>query len=193
MAKARAKRYFQILELIEQCKPWSIIEVGVWNGDRAIAMATAALKHRAVVHYSGFDLFEDATPETNVDELNAKSNQTVASVSNKLNQFADRYPGFSFTLMRGNTRETLKPQIADFVYIDGGHSVETIRSDYEALRESPVIVFDDYYRPDSKGNGADLSRFGANAIVDQIPGSQVLDSTDPLNVGGTVHLAVVRL
>ena len=58
-------------------------------------------------------------------------------------------PTAAITLVRGNTRETLKPISADFVYIDGGHSIETIQGDYDALKSSPVIVFDDFYIPDN--------------------------------------------
>jgi len=198
---AKAMRYGQILGLIEQVKPETIIEIGVWNGVRATEMALAALAHSPRVHYTGYDLFEEATEETNRDELNAKRNCTLADVAARLEAFGRDNPGFSFGLVKGNTRETLKEKhlVADFVYIDGGHSVETIRSDYAAVKDSPVVVFDDYYKPDAEGKGADLAKFGANELIDGIRWSdhdyleaEVLPSTDPLNVGGTVHLAVVR-
>lgn len=165
----------------------------MWNGDRAIEMAQAALIYNEKVHYTGFDLFEDATPETNAAELNAKRNWSLHDVWQKLNAFRQANPGFTFELVKGNTRVTLRGSLcADFVYIDGGHSVETIRNDYEATKLCPVVVFDDYYRPDADGRCCDLTKFGANAIVDEIDGAEVLPSEDPLVGGGIVCVAVVR-
>ena len=187
---AKAKRYAHVIRLVEETKPEHIIEIGVWNGDRAIEMARAALKHSKKVHYEGFDLFETATDETDKEELNAKPHCSLDAVTVKLNNFAAAHPGFSFDLHRGNTRETLKAQKCDFAYIDGGHSVETIRSDYEALRESPMIVFDDYY--EGPNLGWNLDEFGANRIVDDLPGMEVINTGDPLKGGGVVCLAVVR-
>ena len=189
---AKAQRYNQILELVDEAKPQTIVEIGVWNGARAVLMAETALKHNQKVHYKGYDLFEQATAETDRDEFNAKRHNTREQVVRRLTEFQMEHPRFTFELVKGNTRETLHPQTADFVYIDGGHSVETIRSDYEALKESPMVVFDDYYRPADTGPGPDLDTLGANRIVDAIEGHEVLPSTDPLVGGGTVCIAVVR-
>ena len=188
-----AHRYQQLIAIVRAVQPETIIEIGVWNGNRAIEMVAEALKHHERVHYTGYDLFEEANEHTNETELNAKPNQTLASVTARLENYQRNHPGFTFTLVRGNTNETLKPGVsgADLVYIDGGHSVETIENDYAAVRNSPVVVFDDYYRPDGSGNCADLSVFGANQVVDAHPDGRVLPSVDPLNVGGTVHLAII--
>ena len=200
------KRMNAILDLIDEIKPVTITEVGVWNGDRALEMVERALQHQPKVHYVGYDLFEEATPETNQDELNAKRNFTSIEVGKKLAAAAVRARGFSFELIQGNTRATLRTGSpgtnADLAFIDGGHSVETIRSDYEALKGCRTIVFDDYYlprsvpgKPDGGVTKAWLDRFGANRIVDAIPDALVLPSTDLLTMGaqGYVHLAVVRV
>lgn len=194
-----AKRYGEILGIIEQVKPQTIIEIGVWNGKRACEMARAALAHSDGVYYTGYDLFESATAETNQEELNAKRNCTVEEVKDRLFAFQDENPGFSFTLVPGNTRETLAGQnlAAGFVYIDGGHSVETIRSDYEAVKESPCVVFDDYY---IGLTDEQLEKVGANHIVDPLfddpsLACEIIDTGDPLKMGdvtGVVALAVVR-
>ena len=187
-----AQRYAQIIDLIEDVKPKSIIEIGVWNGKRACWMAEAALKHSPAVHYEGYDLFETASADTDRDELNAKPHNSIHRVSQRLQDFAATQPGFTFKLYRGNTRQVLRPCSADFVYIDGGHSVETIRHDYEMTRDSPVVLFDDYYLPDAEGRCTDLSLYGANQIVDAIEGAKILPSNDPLMGGGIVALALVR-
>lgn len=185
-------RYDKLLELVEETKPATILEIGVYNGAQAIKMSEVAFRHSETVHYMGYDLFDDASPVTDAEEFNLKKTLSVQAVKDKLNSFAETHPGFTFELHRGNTRETLADRTADFVYIDGGHSVETIRSDYERTAKSPMVVFDDYYRPDAAGACPDLAKFGANEIVDAIAGAEVIDSTDPVKGGGIVCLAVVR-
>lgn len=184
-------RYEQIVELVGQVKPASIVEIGVYNGVRAVAMAEEALKHKSEVHYQGFDLFEDATPQTDKEEFNAKKTQSVKQISARLDEFKSKNPGFTYELVKGNTRQTLYPQAVDFAFIDGGHSVETIRSDYEALKDSKFVLFDDYYKRDPAGGIPDLDVFGANLIVDEINHAKVLPSTDKVIHGGIVHLATV--
>ena len=190
-------RYAKIEELISSLEPrdeFVIIEVGVWNGGRAMRMAEAAFKIAKRVKYFGYDLFEQATPDINLRELNAKPNQTVEHVADRLTWFKAKKPGFEFALIPGNTNETLKGAalIADFVYIDGGHSVETIANDYAAFKECPLVVFDDYYL------GLDeetLDRVGANRTVDVLANVEIIDTGDVLYTGdvqGTVALAVVR-
>ena len=182
-------RYNQLLDIVAEVQPKTIIEIGTWNGVRACEMAQVALKYRYDVHYFGFDLFEDADDKTDAEEFNVKTHNTHESVAARLAQVQRQLPGFKFTLIKGNTRETLKVGdfCADLVFIDGGHSVDTIRSDYEAVKASPCIVFDDYYQ-----GGPDTSLYGANQIVDALDGAEVLPSADPVAGGGTVAIAVVR-
>ena len=56
-------RYQQVSRIIGLVKPATIVEIGTWNGDHACIMAAAALKHRATVHYTGYDLFDAANAE----------------------------------------------------------------------------------------------------------------------------------
>jgi len=55
-----------------------------------------------------------------------------------------------------------------------------------------VIVFDDYYKLDGIGIRPDIGFFGANKIVDEIEGHEILPSVDRVRGGGIVCLAVVR-
>lgn len=179
-------RYKQIIEQITIYKPKTIIEIGTWNGKRATLMAQEALKHQKQVHYTGFDLFEEATKETDAEEYNVKKNFTLEIVTAVLDRVVKQNEGFSFELVRGNTRETLKgPRIADFVFIDGGHSIQTIQSDYEALKNSLVILFDDYYE-----GGPNTTLFGCNKIVQDLDHS-LLPVKDPVKGGGYVGIAMV--
>lgn len=185
-------RYDQLLPIIAHNKPKTIVEVGTWNGLRAIMMATEALKHQDTVHYIGFDLFEDATPETDEAEFNVKKPAKLADVRGRLKEFADKHEGFSFKLVKGNTREKLKASRAplrgqeiDLAFIDGGHSVETVQHDYDELaKKAKVIVCDDHY-----AEGVDTERFGCNKVIKDRE-FVVLPETDPIKGGGKVQMAV---
>lgn len=184
-------RYQQLLPIIAKNKPKVIIEVGTWNGDRAIMMATEALQHQEKVHYIGFDLFESATDETDKRELNVKKHWSVADVTRKLDAFKEKNPGFSFMLSRGDTRETLKGWKDDekqtLAFIDGGHSIETIRHDYDCLKDCAVVVLDDYYVPE---NGhPDIEKYGCNFLRDEIAAA-ILPGADPVVGGGKVQMLI---
>jgi len=181
-------RYQQVSRIINLVKPASIVEIGTWNGDHAIVMATAALKNREKVHYRGFDLFEDASATTDKTEFNVRSHHSIDAVRAKLSAFRDKNPGFSFELVQGDTRQTLPDLHADFAYIDGGHSVETIASDYAHLRNCGTIVFDDYYDFDELGNRADISAVGCNRLLETVP-HVLLPAFDALPSGGRVRMA----
>lgn len=186
------QRYRQIEVILGIEKPEVILEVGTWNGERAIRMCKAS----GAKAYLGFDLFETASEETDAVEMNVKPHHTQDDVYKKLEA-----AGIDSILFRGNTRKTLPGVLeafgenqADFAFIDGGHSVETIRSDWEWVRRlvkpGKTIVFDDFYS--EMPSGFDYAKFGANLVVEEIPGFKVMPSTDPVKGGGTVHIAVVR-
>lgn len=65
------------------------------------------------------------------------------------------------------TSETLwpKPHRADYVWLDGDHRLDSIKKDFEALKESKVIVFDDYYST-GEHDGFHIEKYGCNKIVE---------------------------
>jgi hypothetical protein len=182
-----ASRYDQIVRLVDYSKPQTIVEVGTHNGKRAERMCRAALKHNPNVHYIGFDLFEDATAETDKEELNGKGGADFMAARSRLDDVKEANPGFTWELHKGNTRKTLhgKQITADFAFIDGGHSVETIRGDYRALQSTKLIAFDDYYM-----DGIDTRKFGCNRVVKKRTFS-ILPYEDRVKGGGRVRIAVV--
>jgi hypothetical protein len=128
-----------------------IVEVGTWNGSRAVQMAQAAFAAGATtVSYVGFDTFEEGHDRGH--EANGKPFTDTWTVGNRLNNYSvlmsRKGLTFDYTLIKGNTLETL-PNLASlvaeatFAYIDGGHSYETTSSDYKHLAHVPYIVFDD--------------------------------------------------
>ncbi len=178
-------RYQQLFQLIDEFKPETIVEIGTHVGTRAAAMCLQALRHRDRVRYTGYDLFDDATDETNRIEMNGKGRAPMVLARKRLDDIARNHPQFSFVLIKGNTRETLHRDHvkADFVFIDGGHSVGTIRGDYEAVKGSKLVVFDDYY------TGIDTEHFGCNRVVSDIP-HRVLPAKDGVTGGGGVQMVV---
>lgn len=193
-----AKRYHQMIPIIAALKPKTIIEVGVHRGKRAAMLCLEALRHSSQVNYAGFDVFDTLGDKFQADALNGKGTPTMAQAEASLNPISLQYLRFRYSLTVGDTRETLKNTeiVANFAFIDGDHRVDAIRSDYHALRHCDVVVFDDYYRAGPNGNLPDLSKYGANAVVDELIAQgknvEILPTGDLCNHGAITYLAVVR-
>jgi len=166
-----AQRYRRLLSEVEQRAPLSIAEVGVYEGERAREMIElSALSHDvARIRYFGFDLFDLFTPDVLVSEL-SKAPLSRAEVARRLAR-----SGAQVKLYQGLSQETLPLFVderagatLDFVFIDGGHAIETIRSDWENLQrltsKETVVIFDDYY--------VDCpwltQRFGCNRVLEEL-------------------------
>lgn len=178
-------RYAQLPPLLHHLAPRDIVEVGTWSGWRAVQMALISLEQGLDVTYRGYDVFDDFTPEFDAREMNVKPHFSRDEVGRLLNLVADLYPRFSFELLQGNTNDTLKDERADFVFLDGGHSYETILNDFEAVKKSRVILLDDYY-----AGGIDTEGFGCNRVIAGIQ-HQVLPVKDAVRGGGTTQFALV--
>lgn len=179
------KRYDQLLQLIDLFQPKDLVEIGTWSGDNAVRMIKTAQKYHPDVTYTGYDLFEEATAETDAVEFNVKRHNNVHTIQEKI---AELCPGVKVTLIKGNTRDTLLSHTpkGDFCFIDGGHSVDTIMSDYLHCNRIPVIIFDDYYE-----GGPDTALVGCNFLVDsKKPGFHVLPGGDPVRGGGVTRLVL---
>lgn len=179
-------RYEELVKLCWGIRPDHILEIGTWNGLRAEQFAQCGCT------YTGFDLFEDATAETDEKEKNVKAHHTLEDVAHRLQE-----KGVEAYLFRGNTNETLPKYNAehhahfDFAFIDGGHSVETIQNDWDNVKQlmapGGVVVFDDYYEGD-----IDTEEFGCNKVVENLD-YYLSVSADKVKGGGLVRLAVVAL
>ena len=131
--------------LIEQYHPRVLVETGTHRGRSSCYMVQQSLQYHDNVEFHGFDLFETATAETDAREINGKGHGSYKKAQARLQAIQQQHPGFRFTLYRGFTTETfLTPIQADLAYIDGGHSTETVLHDFSMVRDSAVIVFDDY-------------------------------------------------
>jgi hypothetical protein len=131
--------------LIEQYHPRVLVETGTHRGRSGCYMVQQSLQYHPNVEYHGFDLFETATAETDAKEINGKGHGSYDTAHARFQAIRRQHPGFIFTLYRGFTTDTfVKPIRADLAYIDGGHSTETVLHDFGMVRESRIVVFDDY-------------------------------------------------
>jgi predicted O-methyltransferase YrrM len=163
-----ATRYERLYQLVEAHQPATLLEIGVWNGWHARGMLARRRDPRAIEYY-GFDLFEHADPGRIEREI-GKAPPTRDAVRARL---AEVVSPEQVHLVAGDTTETLPAIVEslppmDFVFVDGGHSLETVRSDWRCverlLHPASVVVFDDYV------NDAAVAAegWGTNAVIDAI-------------------------
>ncbi len=163
------KRYYYLFETIRKIRPKNIMEIGTWNGRRAEEMINEAKNFypASEITYYGFDLFEEMTNEMLEREV-SKLPPSVEEIRKKLEK-----TGVKVNLFKGNTLKVL-PKVVyflpkmDFIFIDGGHSIETITNDWryaqELMRKNSVVIFDDYYF-----NKDDV---GAKSVIEKIDRSK---------------------
>ena len=159
------KRYKHLYSTIRAQKPRHIMEIGTWNGERAVRMLNLAGQFHGAseIHYYGFDLFEEMTPEM-FDEEISKFPPSRKEVQVKLEA-----TGANINLYQGNTTVTMPALMdslpkMDFVFLDGGHSVATIANDWacveKVMHDETIVIFDDYW--------VEKDDEGAKSVVDQI-------------------------
>ena len=111
-------------------------------------MFKRASQYRDDVVYFGFDMFESLTDATFLKEFAL----TVPSQKD-VDKFLQRSGCIRRHLFAGNTIETLnenknKLPKMDLIFLDGGHSEETVASDWvnvqDLLHAGSVVFFDDY-------------------------------------------------
>lgn len=180
-------RYDRLAAEIRRLRPRTIVEIGTCRGDNAERMLRLALWYGPADYY-GFDLFEEMDGATFGKEA-ALWPATLGNVSRRLEaiELRGRKPGVR--LFKGDTAVTLRSAAAeigkaDIIFIDGGHSYETVRSDWEnsapLCRPGTVVYFDDY------------PNWGVGRLVDEIdraawdveivaPGDYFYHTEPPLN------------
>ena len=167
-------RYTLLSDIINHYKPTgTVVETGTWNGGRAIQMAMTMFEYTDKVHYVGYDLFEEATPHTDEEEFNVKAHNKMQAVEKRFTDFANimlkrKSKYFTFELIKGNTRDTMKKQDADLVLMGGGNSFTTVNNEYEKLNHNKLIIFDNFYMTDSREKNVIEKYQGVNKVFDSI-------------------------
>jgi len=173
MGTMRPRRYRNLLKIIYQRRCRNIMEIGVYRGKHAKQMIEVAkiFYPAGEIYYYGFDLFEKLTEENFVKEQ-AKQPPSCAYVRQQLEE-----TGTNIRLYTGYTRDTLPSFVAefqatetalDFIFIDGGHSIETIASDWRFVKDlmsnKTVVLFDDYYG----NNEPEVAGFGCQSLINTL-------------------------
>lgn len=145
-----ARRYRNLFELIRRERCRRILEIGTYDGVHAYQMIKHAKSNfpASEVEYYGVDLFE-LMDENKLQAEWSKKPPLYDEVRLKLEN-----TGARVFLFKGDSKVILPQKVAqlppmDFVFIDGGHSIDTIRSDWECVQkvmtEKTIVVFDDYW------------------------------------------------
>ncbi len=156
------------LSLVEEYKPKNVLEIGVFCGVTSRNICELLKTNfGSDFRYYGLDLF-GSSKTSSVDEIEPKflENQKFSnplktiyynfikkenlnskiSVQNFLKEFSQ-----NIELIKGDTRVTLEKvplSEIDFVFLDGGHSYDTVLSDlqklYDNMKNNSKIVCDDF-------------------------------------------------
>tara|TARA_B110000305_G_C19209687_1_gene525229 strand:- start:147 stop:776 length:630 start_codon:yes stop_codon:yes gene_type:complete len=169
-----------LLDQIEIYKPKNFIEVGVFQGVTSRNVCEKLYEiHKENFLFHGIDIFEDTNINIDNKEMTIKHNKisnpfkhlifniilkknlfSIDSIYSFLKKFKNNvqlYKGFS---------ETELPKIdmskIDMVFLDGGHSYETVRSDLslilKGIKKNKIIICDDYNQVD----------YGVKKAVDEL-------------------------
>lgn len=205
MANDRYHNLYKALSEFAAAPPrtdrFRFLEVGAHDGTRAAALIAHWQKMtNRPISYFGFDLFEDMTPGLGVKEVvKSRPAPSIADVRKRLSK-----TGAKIHLTKGNTREVLPKAVAemldrglgiDLIFIDGGHSLDTVESDWGAIKplveKGAVVLFDDYFE-----NRTDI---GCKPLVDRLRADPawdvgLLDPLDkPENTGFHTRMVGLRL
>ena len=165
-------RYEYLIDSIHIIKPKKIIEIGLAQGLRSYQMVKEAKIFNSEIEFSGYDVFDtkDAKWHNMVGNAKTVSSQIeIEQLLNPLNISVKMYPGM--------TRETLwlSHNKGDLVFIDGDHRIEAIQNDYQAVKSSKVVAFDDYYIS-GEHNSFKIDKYGCNKIIENFPKNEVFIS-----------------
>ena len=164
-----AARYATLKRAFEQAPhKKNILEIGTFKGKTAIALIKTALRHepKESIHYYGFDLWEDMDEATFANEVSKRRETTMAETLTRIAEGTGLAKS-QIHLFRGFSKDTLWQQLPtlpqmDFIFIDGGHSEETVDSDWrgcvQLMRDDTTVIFDDYFH----------FPFGPRVVVDAL-------------------------
>jgi len=169
-----------LLNLIEKNKPKHFLEIGVLEGATSRNVCELLnMIHKNNFKYTGVDLFNQNTQDIKSNEFTPISDKfsnplkwiyfklflrhkpnSLEGVTYLLRNFKK-----SISLFQGYSKNVLNEinlKEIDFVFLDGGHSYETVKEDLSILRSklsnNSIIVCDDY----------NILHYGVKKAVDEI-------------------------
>lgn len=137
-------------EIIGDAKCSFIGEIGTHHGGTAYQLVSYFATRVDHVTYHGYDVFDAVKGDRAfaVKERNGKGAGNLERAKQQFRKAQKRFGNVSYNLFEGFTTDTLvEPVVFDFVYIDGGHSYDTVKHDYSMVKDSKLIVFDDVKIP----------------------------------------------
>ncbi len=139
--------------LLEEVNPQTICEIGTHKGNTAVQMIMFLAPKVESLYYTGYDVFDFASGnlEFNRREYNGKGGVPMKVAQTKMENLKKIHSNFDYRLYKGFTKTLLEKGSFDFVYIDGGHSYDTVKFDYEQVKDSKIVVFDDAKNKNAKG------------------------------------------
>ena len=167
--KFNIDRKSSIIKCIKSRQPRDILEIGVHQGSFAIRMLSQIYpSNLEFTSYTGIDLFSELqTKENHTNEISLWADEKNV-VANKL---VSKFPKANIHLCQGNSSQmlqSLKGNKYDLIFIDGGHSFNTVESDWNLcqglLNDNGFLFFDDY----TSLKGSLKSGFGIRKVVDGI-------------------------
>lgn len=134
-------------KLVRKNRCRRIIEIGVYRENMGGRLIKAAMSNFPAnqIEYYGFDVFEDI----NEGDEKIKTVLSEDEIRKKLGRLKCK-----IVLVKGNSMKTLPAKIdnlpqMDFIFMDGGHSYETVKSDWECserlMHPRTIVVFDDVF------------------------------------------------
>jgi hypothetical protein len=152
------KSFEKICEIIQKYRPMNYAEIGVHNGLTASGICREILKYNPNLHFVGYDAFTEV-PAVEHNGKSVSTNSHYEKCLWRFNGLKNENKNFTWNLIKGFTTNTLiTPVKYDFVYIDGGHSYDTVMHDYSMVKESKIILFDDYKLPEVKRAVNDIGK-----------------------------------
>ena len=167
----------KFLEIVNKKRPKNFLEIWVYTGVSARNICDLQSKlYNNDFNYLGIDLFEDYKPsdEKEIAPNYIRSNNQYLSNPLKhlvyniilkeqlnsiksVNNFLKNYKN-NVRLIKGNSIEVLPIidlSIYDMIFIDGGHSYETISSELKLIhkncKKNCLILVDDYFHREAPG------------------------------------------
>lgn len=166
------KRFNYIFDYLKNNYCESVLEIGVFKGDTAKTMLEVSLNKD--IKYTGIDLFEDLTDNTGrTENINIKEIGRPLSVSQTYAKLGNK----NVRLLKGFSRDIL-PKLQnekfDLIFIDGGHSYQTVKSDFinclNLIKENGIIFIDDYTEEPNKA--------GIKKFIDGLGSVKILPASD---------------